>query len=505
MKSILKTLNTKNLLIVLSILLVKILLYLIFVNKNITPLYGNSIFIDNPDRSEYIAPIDNYIDGGIYSLSFQGSPYAGRLPGYVFPYILFRFVFSQNSSLILLGIFTVLISVVASFKLFKMITKHTASNTAGIISLIALEFLPYYWHWDWTLHPNSLSASCLIIAICFLHQFLSQQNKRDLFYAGFFLAWLFFLRGFTFLFIPITIPVLYFFMKKNQYTFKKTLICLSLFISPLLFSETAWISRNFITLNQFIPLQTSFVPGANSSNGEYGYGSFTKYSMTKLRELINCWGGDNFWYFKNADLNWFASKDSPVSAKDQFSDKIFSEKLSPADLEELRHAVSYSFNHDLSLTQHDSIEKIIVQKSLELKDEFMKSHAAYFYFVAPFMRLNNFLLKNTTQDWPGLAFKDSPIWKKILKLLSLFIYGSSLVTVLTLIIIKFKSILHQCLSLLLMLYTFCIILTFAFVINSAHYSYYIFGYVPSVILILTVITPLIREYTGRLKFNSNKK
>lgn len=502
MTSILKYPSVKNLYLLISVLTIKILFYLFFVDPKTTLLYENSIFIDNPDRSEYIAPIDNYIDGGTYSLSFHGSPYAGRLPGYIFPYILFRSLFNQNISLILLGIFTVLMSVFASLKLYQLIIDQTASKVAGVISIISLEILPYYWHWDWTLHPNSLSASCLILAFFYLYRFFTAQKKSELFYAGFFLAWLFLLRGFTFLFIPITLPILFFFMKKNRYSFKNTLVCFSLFLSPLLFSETAWITRNYISLNEFIPLQTSFVPGANSSNGEYGYGSYTKYSMTKLRELINCWGGDNFWYFKNADLKWFASSETQLSAEEQFSKKIFSEKLDPASLNELRTAVSYSFKKDLTLAQHDSIEKLVVQKSSELKNEFMRSHALYFYLVAPFMRLNNFLIKNTTQDWPGLAFKDSPVWKKALKLLSLLIYGTSLILLSTLFILKFKNILKQSFLLLLFLYSTCIILTFAFVINSAHYSYYIFGYIPSVILIICLLSPSIRNLKGKLTQNT---
>ena len=291
-------------------------------------------------------------------------------------------------------------------------------------------------------------------------------------------------------------------MKKNQYSIKNTILYLSLFLSPLLFSETAWISRNYISLHEFIPLQTSFVPGANSSNGEYGYGSYTKYSMTKLRELINCWGGDNFWYFKNADLKWFASTETELSAEEQFSKKIFSEKLDPASLNDLRMAVSFSFRKNLSQAQHDSIEKLVVQKSTELRNEFMRAHTLYFYFVAPIMRLNNFLIKNTTQDWPGLAFKDSPIWKKSLKLLSLLIYTTSILLMTILFILRSKNILKQSFLLLLSLYSICIILTFAIVINSAHYSYYIFGYIPSVILIICVLTPFIREFKGKRKFNT---
>ncbi|HRH11605.1 MAG TPA: glycosyltransferase family 39 protein [Bacteroidia bacterium] len=424
------------------------------------------------------------------------------MPGYIFPYILFRSLFNQNISLILLGIFTVLISVFASLKLYQLIIEQTGSKVAGVISLISLEILPYYWHWDWTLHPNSPSASCLILAVFYLYRFFTAQKKSDLFYAGFFLTWLFFLRGFTFLFIPITLPVLFFFMKKNQYSIKNTILYLSLFLSPLLFSETAWISRNYISLHEFIPLQTSFVPGANSSNGEYGYGSYTKYSMTKLRELINCWGGDNFWYFKNADLKWFASTETELSAEEQFSKKIFSEKLDPASLNDLRMAVSFSFRKDLSQAQHDSIEKLVVQKSTELRNEFMRAHTLYFYFVAPIMRLNNFLIKNTTQDWPGLAFKDSPLWKKSLKLLSLLIYTTSILLMTILFILRSKNILKQSFLLLLSLYSICIILTFAIVINSAHYSYYIFGYIPSVILIICVLTPFIREFKGKRKFNT---
>lgn len=465
-------------------------MYFLFPVNDSKLLYENTIFIDNPDRAEYISPIDNLIDSGSYSLTENGEPYAGRLPGFVFPYIFFRLLFASKTSMILLGLFALALSLFASLKLSELMLKWTNSMFATIATLFALEFFSYYWHWDWTLHPNSISSSSLILSICYLFEYFQLQKNKHLLLAGTFLAWLFMLRGFTFLLLPVTTLCILLFMKQKGLDIKKIMKSTMILLFPVLLFESCWVLRNFISLHQFIPLQTSFVPGANSSNAEYGYGSYTKYSMTKLREMINCWGGDNFWYFQSADMKWFTDPEIKTKASDQFSKRIFSKDLTPEMLDELKGSVIFSLDKNLTQQAHDSLEDLIIKKSIQNRKTFMETKSSYFYFIAPFKRINNLLAKNTVQDWPGISFKNSSVIQKAIKLSSLGIYFLSLIAFLFFSIYKFKRIRTEPFLLMLFLYTISTLLVFGFVINSAHYSYYIFGYIPSIPMILYLINDL---------------
>lgn len=478
---------TNSFALTVGVMILKALIYLLFISSSKNLLLEDTIFIDNPDRSEYLRPIDNFVDHGHYSLSPEGEPYAGRLPGYVLPYLPIRLIFNQLTSIWLLGLFTLLMSAIATFKLIKLFKKNNSPWWLIALLITCIEVLPYYWHWDWAIHPNSLAVSCLILSFCSLQNYFESQKKSSLLAAGFFIAWVFMLRGFTFLFIPATLLVIFVFQWKQKKKTITNIIELGIFILPLFMAEASWIGRNYISLHKFIPLQTTFVPGNDNINNEYGYRSYTKYSMLKLREMINCWGGDNFWYFKNADMKWFTDDENKLPASVQFNASVFTGKITPELLDELKGTVVYSFNPSLNQNQHDSIEKIIVEKSTNLKREFMSNKAWYFYTVAPFKRISNLAIKNTTQDWPGKSFKESGILEKIFKLLSLALYVIGSVSLIFALPFMWKKHKSNPLFQLLLLYFLSVVLVFALVINSAHYSYFMYGFVPATILLFALI------------------
>lgn len=439
-------------------------------------------FLSDIDTSEYIAPMDNYVDYGNYALTPTSEPYAGRLPGFVFPYLLFRLLFSKTVSSLLLGFFILGISVVSSYCLIKIIKTYTHYLLPMLLALLALEIIPYYWRFNWTLHPNYLAASLLIILIFFIQRNLQTPIKRELFLIGFLLIWIMLLRGFTILFIPITLFIFFIALKQKQFSLKRIVIHLLIIIIPIFFIESVWIARNLIALKQFVPLQTSFVPGSNNKSSEYTYESRTKYSIFKLRELIACWGGDNFWYFKNADMKWFTEADDSLPANRMFSENIFGGSFTPQLLDSLKNDVSFSYSVGLTKSQHDSIEEHIVNFSEQLKTEFKKNKPFYFYFVAPIKRCGNLVIANTVQDWIGVSFKKSSLAFKTLKLLSLAVYYLMLIIGIYTVFFNLKFIVRDTFLLLLTLFAGSILFTFMFIVNAAHYSYFIYGYIPLCIL-----------------------
>lgn len=461
-------------------LTIKLLLYFLFIHNDNNPKRKFSgCFIKSPDHTEYIRPIDNFIEKGTYSLDGSNDSYAGRLPGFVFPYIIFRAVFSETTANILLGCFILLLSVIASYALALLLFNLSKKRWAFITGFLLINFVPYFWHYEWTLHTSSLGVSCLIFFAYYFHKYVKGQTKRDLVYAGFFLAWLILLRGFCLFYLPIVVLFLYLSERSSGKKIKEIIVAVFLFLVPFALAESVWITRNYISLHKFVPLQTSFVPGGDSKNQEYGYRSITKYSLTKVRELIFTWGGENAWYFPDSDISWFGWKGGNYNSDFKFDESIFFEGFTKDTLLALRNEVIFSYKDSLSSAQHDSIENKIIQTANRLKEKFKSNKAAYFYFKAPVKRVKNYLIQNTTQDWPGPSYKESGIVQKALKFLSLASYAILLLQMLIFPILYLKNFKKYGLNnFYLLCYALLLasIFPFAFLIAMAHYTYFIFGF-----------------------------
>ncbi len=461
-------------------------MYLLFSSQDQKHKIVGYIFLNSADITEYLSPIDNLVEHGNYAITYNSQPYAGRLPGFIFPYVIFRLVVTEKMAIFCLGMFILLFSVYAGRKLFELIFSFSNSLKLAWLGVFCIQLIPYYWHWDWSIHPNSMAVSCLILVIRHMYTYMQAKNGRQLFASGFFIMWMFMLRGVTILIIPVVVIFLIHYWYTNGNSFSRSISLSLVFLAPLLIVELVWTGRNFITLHKFIPLQTYFIPGVNNSRTEYAYGNSTKYSLMKVREFINCWGGENFWYFKGGDMSWFVSENSNVPPEKQFKKTIFVGSITPEKLQTLKQDIIYSLKQGLTQSQHDSIENKIEASSEMYETEFMKYNSNYYYFVAPINRVKNFLFKNTTQDWPGLSFDQSGFINKGVKGLSLLIYFTTLVLFAVIYIVKFRTIITDKFLLFLSIFPFSIIITFAFFVNAAHYSYFIYGYVASIILLVYI-------------------
>jgi hypothetical protein len=462
-------------------LLIKSLLYFIFIYNNTAPakhFYG--CFVEAVDHDEYIRPIDNYIDKGTYSLDGTSEPYAGRLPGFVFPYILFRALFDQNAALILLGIFILTLSILSSYTISLLMFQLTGKKWAFICAFLAMNFIPFYWYFDWSLHVNSLGVSCLVFFLYYIYNFFETNKTKSLIYAGFFIAWLALLRGFCLIWIFVAFIYLLYFHIRNKNSAKKIILSSFLFLMPFMVFETAWTIRNYISLHDFIPLQTSFVPGSKSKNPEYNTGMVTKNSMMSVRKLIFAWGGDNTWYFPNADMAWFVKERDPIIDNFEFDDKIFCEGLTQDSLAKLKSSIIYSFAAIHDKKTQDSIETVIETTAERYYANFLQHNKSYFYFRAPFKRLKHYLFRNPTQNWPGPSFSSGNILQQPFKVISVFEYALLLFLGLIFPVVYFlkrkskNKKYHFSLIYILLLGN---VLPFMYLILMSHYYYFIFGYV----------------------------
>lgn len=460
-------------------LCIKLFLYLVFILPDASPkrLYVGG-FIKSGDHHEYIRPIDNYIDKGVYTMDGKEESYAGRLPGFVFPYIAFRIFFDAKTSCVLLGIFIVVLSVLASYALSLLAFKLIQKRWAFILTFLLANFIPYFWHYDWTLHTSSLGVSCFIFFAYYFYLYTVEHLKKHLLLAGFFFCWLLFLRGFCFVYFPFVLVFILVFDKRAGKTMTQLILNLSLFLMPFFVFETIWVVRNYVSLNKLVLLQTSFVPGADSKNTEYGYNSVTKYSVMKVREMSFAWGGENAWYFKNSDMGWFLGNKKD-SASFKFDNSIFFDGFNQDTLLALKKDILFSYSEGPTKAQHDSIENKITRTANHLKNKFVANKTAYYYFYSPFKRLRNYLFRNPTQDWPGPVYSQLNFLQKLFKYFSLFSY---VILLIQLIVFPFawrrksndtKRNRHFLFYYILLLAS---ILPFMFVIAMSHYTYFIFGF-----------------------------
>ena len=461
-------------------LCIKLILYFLFILPDNNPKRKFSgPFIKSADHIEYISPIDNFIDKGVYAVANSSEPYAGRLPGFVFPYIVFRVVLSEKPANICLGMFILIMAIIASYILSLLLYQLTKKRWAFIIGFLFINFAPYFWHYEWTLHTSSLGVSCLILFLYYFHSYSNLYLKKHLLFAGFFLCWLVLLRGFCFVYLPIAIYFLFYFEKCSAKSIKEMAITIFIFLLPLGIFQSTWIARNFISLHKFVPFQTSFVPGTESKNPEYGYQSITKYSLTKVRELIFTWGGENAWYFPDSDISWFAWKGGKNNSDFAFDESIFFDGFTKDTLAALRNQVFFSYRDSLTESQHDSIENKIISTAEHLKTKFKENKKGYFYFYTPIKRLRNYLLRNVTQDWPGPSYKKLNFLQKLFRFFSIGTYFILLVQILIFPILYFKNRKKEENSgFYLLFYALLIasIFPFMFLIAMSHYTYFIFGF-----------------------------
>ncbi len=474
-------------------LLIKVFLYFIFIVPDSSPMRKFTAgFIRSADHSEYLRPIDNFIEKGVYALDGSTEPYAGRLPGFVFPYILFRALLNEKAALFCLGLFILASSVISSYVLSLLLYKISQHRKIFLLVFILINCVPYFWHYDWTLHTTSLGISSLIFFCYYIYDWLISRSVKSILLAGFFLAWLIFLRGFCLAYLPIVLVFVFYVDWKNKSGLKNIIYTLTLFSMSFLLMEAAWISRNFISLNQFIPLQTSFVPVGNSKNPEYSAGSNSKYSVMKIRELIFAWGGENAWYFKNSDMGWFLSSPKTDTAF-QFDKSIFYEGFSRDTLLVLKNNLTLSIALNNVPKKQDSVEKHIANMAVRLRQDFIKNKPLYFYFYSPLKRTKNLFLQNVTQDWPGSKSGVLYYAQKAFKALSLLLYA---VLLFQYLLFPFVSFRKKDAGFFRLLYILSAVnaAVFIFLVPMSHFTYFVFGFTLLIPIFVYNLTHLIPRF-----------
>ncbi len=465
------------------IIIVKICFLFYIFNYQTKIISGNfiEIFTTN-DYSALLGPVNNFIENGTYELeNGSGVPFTGRLPGYIFPFIFFRYIFSENISILLLIIYQIFSSIVASYLLFK-ITKTISKNLyLSYLIFIIYNLFSFLIPWElWTV-PESLSVSYYIISIYFLLKFFYKSNKfKYLIFSGLFLTMVFFLRGFLFFNF---LSVLFVFVIKylNFNSIKYFLI----FIFPFIFFESLWITRNYISTRKFIPL-TTFQLFNNidiNLNNDYRFDDIYKPTVLKLRKLISCWGGVNVHFYKDSEMSFFLNNEK--YSDNVFPEWIFNCGISKEMLLEIQNLLNKSFDGSLSYSERCFIEYELFNYIDNVINKF-HYNSIFQSLLSRVKRAKNLIYNNVLADWPIGSFDSNNL---IIKLYKLFILATYMLSILisliagfTHFILRFFNSHFDAILSIVFLNSIFLILVFSFIIDVAEFKYSAIIFINSIIL-----------------------
>ena len=459
------SIKNRNALIALIVLFkIFILIYFIF------QLNPSDSFIDrfiSNDYSELLGPVDNLIETGTYEyVKNSNIPYADRMPGYMFPYVIFRYIFSQNIAVLLLISFQIIFSIIASLCLFKLIYLMTKKTYLSFLVFIIFYFFSFLIPWELWTYPESLSVSCYIVGLLFTYMSIGGK-KINLIYGGLFFAWMFFLRGFLggYFLLPILLIVL------SSNSIKNSFVRILIFMIPLIFIQFFWVSRNYYSKGEVIFLQSKFVHDHSFDfSNEYPFNSSFKPSILDLRKLISLWGGNNVKYYTNSEMGYFFNEKT-ASIDTSFPDWIFKKKFSKSRLIHLKELVQNSYLSEQSELNRIEAEKKLIDYIAESNNVFNETHGNKMFFSS-FSRIKNLLVNNVVANWPGESFSENHTLIKLYKLSIVFVFYLMILFSMVSFLIKNNfskkdKFFRSCLSLSFLYLLF----VFGFVINIAEFKY----------------------------------
>ena len=483
-----------NLKILLLVLILK--LFFLFYLFQFQGVLESDNFFDRfttNDYSSLLGPVNNLIQTGSYELvKSSGISYTERLPGYMFPFVFFRFFLNENISILFLVIYQIFISFIASYLLFSITNKISNNLNLSYLIFIVYNLFSFLIPWElWTV-PESLSVSYYIISIYFLIIFFYEgKNLKYLIFSGFFLTMVFFLRGFLFFnFISVLLILIL-----KYLNFQSLKYCL-VFIFPFLFFESIWITRNYFSKGEFIPLTTFQILNnvELELNEDYRFDYRYKPTVLKLRKLISCWGGINVHYYKNSEMSFFINNENGI---DNFFPKwIFNCGISKEMIYNIQELLNKSFDSRISYLERCKVENDLF-KSIDLTINKFNYDSVFHNILSRFKRIKNLTYNNVVADWPIGSFISNHLIIKFYKLIILLIYHLSILISLLFgfihVFLRFFNFKFDAILTIIYLNSIFLIFVFSFIIDIVEFKYSAILFINSIILCCIYLNKLVKN------------
>lgn len=382
--------------------------------KHFPERFEGIAFVQN-DCQYFLDPVDVYFERGQMELQArEGIPFAGRMPGYSAPYFLLRLIFDRETALSLLMVFQFLLSA-ASIVIMSLLASQWFSGRFFLPVFIIMLFSFHLLTFDFFTLAESFAVSAFCLFLYFIHRFHHIGKNFHLITAGFFMAWLIFLRPFaaTLLFlIPVYLmPAL---LKKN-FSFIKVITYGLIFILPFLVFETAWVYRNYKVLGKFVPLETSITES-------YGERGAYRTSAVAIRQLIFSWGGETGEFYAGSEAEWFHHTDMAQAQEYVFKPYVFKASFNRDSLMELKRIFNMSIDTSLAENQLDSLNMLAASMAHRWADEYKSKNKARYYLLNPLKRFKNLMTSNATMLIPFPALTQMSLVEKGIKIFSMLLY-----------------------------------------------------------------------------------
>lgn len=271
------------------------------------------------DSPSYTDPIESLLSTGHYNPDH-------RMPGYGFIYFIFRLLFSYTTAYNIIVIGQLIVSSLSVYCLALLSRSVFKSTPAFYLTFYMYLLSNYSNYFDTCLMTESLSSAFLIFGAWNFALYFQNQKLKFLFFSGFFLAWLVFLRPVFVVILFIYGLILVFHSIKNNAQFIKPLLIYGI---VFILADGAWVIRNYKMYDKFIPL----------SNGIY-YPYIGDSYMKHTLEFVQSWGGAVDLPDSHSALTWFGGilfpGEKEVKQYDSIPDYIYTSKFNKDSLYALR-------------------------------------------------------------------------------------------------------------------------------------------------------------------------
>jgi 4-amino-4-deoxy-L-arabinose transferase-like glycosyltransferase len=397
-------------------LLLKVIIlgYFLWQSYEISPwrIVGG-VAVKQNDYGFFLGVIDNYFDTGTM-MYVPGRPYAGRMPGYGLPYMLLRYVMPSAGALAMLIILQVLLSAIAVYSLALTAMRWLKNKRAFYIAYFLFAISTYTSIFDIFTLSESFSVSCFIFLLFYLTRWKETRRNSDIFLAGFFMAWMIFLRPFLGIFL-LFVPLALFVWVYRKESLRNAIAKAALLVLPFIIFETAWVARNYIVLHKFIPLETN-------AEESYGKGGVYRTGTLSVRDLINAWGGESGEFYENSEAWWFHyAKGEEVRAY-KFEPHVFNADYNLDSLIYLKNMIGNLYDPNIPEAKRDSISRVAEITAYRYRESYIRHNKARYYLLGPVIKIKKLVFSNPTLQLPLPRFQQMSRVQKVAKLFYIVLY-----------------------------------------------------------------------------------
>jgi hypothetical protein len=352
---------------------------------------------------------------------------------------------------------------ISSVVLFNLVKRIFKDDFLAILGFLLYNFVPYFWYWEWYLHPYSISNSLTVFMLYLVYDFINTSSYhyrlKVTSLLGLVIFWMFLLRPYNGVYFILAFLIIYY-LRNDM---KKLMLSLILFFSPLFIFESIWMCRNYLQFKKIIPLQTSYTAG---------------YEWLELtRELVSVWGGKTFWYFKESDMQWFRKEG--ISFK--LPSYVVLKNFNLDSLNILRNDILKCFYSDIEKEEKSLLLSSIKRRIGVYREEFKRERWYFYYFITPLKRLRNYLLENPVQDW---VTSNKGFHLKIIKGISVIEYLIVLVSIFIYPFFWKSSRENLSYFSILFVLIFLNLIEFVYLIPAQHFLYFQNTYIISLFILL---------------------